>query len=311
MAAKLHVKPARAEPFELAIGNTATIGRTRENTVCLGFSRLVSRQHAIIRCHNGYQYQIIDLGSRNGTYVDEQRVVTPVVLADGATIRIADNVITFRETVDDLSGEQQLATIAGAGTVDDSLQSRPAALLICDIRGFSAMAEKTSNGDLAQLLGVWFREAANLVSASGGIIDKFLGDSLLAYWAGDRRGDDDCAAALAAAREMVTLANERTWINGDPFHVTVAIHYGRVTCTNVGLAADRDATIIGDAVNTVFRLEEVAKELGERIVFSEEVVAHLGGRCQLRDFGERALKGKSHTVRVFALAEFGDENVQS
>jgi adenylate cyclase len=304
MGAKLHVKPARAEPFELSIGNTATIGRTRENTVCLGFSRLVSRQHAIIRCHNGYQYQIIDLGSRNGTFVNDQRLVTPVVLADGAQIRVADNIITFHETIEELSGEQQLATIAGSANDDDSLQSRPVALLICDIRGFSAMAEKTANGDLAQLLGIWFREAANLVSATGGIIDKFLGDSLLAYWAGNRSGDADCAAALEAAREMVTLANERTWINGDPFQVTVAVHYGRVTCSNVGLAADRDATIIGDAVNTVFRLEAVAKELGERIVLSEEVAAHLSGRVPLRDFGERALKGKSHAVRVFGLEEY-------
>ncbi|HEX5176570.1 MAG TPA: adenylate/guanylate cyclase domain-containing protein [Chthoniobacteraceae bacterium] len=301
MGAKLHVQPARAEPFELAIGNTVTIGRTRENTVCLGFSRLVSRQHAIIRCHNGYQYQIIDLGSRNGTFVDDQRVVTPILLADGARIRVADNLITFHETIEDLSGEQQLATLAGAGAADDSLQSRPVALLVCDIRGFSAMAEKTANGDLAQLLGIWFREAANLVSASGGIIDKFLGDSLLAYWANDASGNADCEAAVSAARRMVSLANERTWTNGDPFHVTVAVHYGRVTCSNVGLAADRDATIIGDAVNTVFRLEAVSKEIGEPIVLSEDVAAHLGGGLALRDFGERTLKGKSHSVRVFGI----------
>jgi len=300
MAAKLHVIPARAEPFEVAIGNTATIGRTRENTVCLGFSRLVSRQHAIIRCHNGYQYQIIDLGSRNGTFVDDQRVVTPVLLADGARIRVADNLITFHDAVEDLSGEQQLATIAGVGAQDESVQSRAVALLVCDIRGFSAMAEKTANSDLAQLLGIWFREAANLVTASGGIIDKFLGDSLLAYWANDPTGKMDCDAAVNTARGMVSLANERTWINGEPFHVTVAVHYGRVTCSNVGLAADRDATIIGDAVNTVFRLEAVSKEIGERIVMSEEVATHLGGTLELRDFGERALKGKSHAVRVFA-----------
>jgi adenylate cyclase len=64
MPAKLRVTPAAAEPFELAIGNTATIGRTDGNTVCLSASPRVSRQHAIIRCHNGYQYQLIDLGSR-------------------------------------------------------------------------------------------------------------------------------------------------------------------------------------------------------------------------------------------------------
>ncbi len=76
---------------------TATIGRTPENTVCLGFSPTVSRQHAIIRCHNGYEYQIMDLGSRNGTYVNDQRVVMPVTLQTGARIRIANNEMVFEQ----------------------------------------------------------------------------------------------------------------------------------------------------------------------------------------------------------------------
>ena len=101
MGAKLIIQPTAAESFEVKVGNTVTIGRTRENSVCLNFSPLVSRQHAIIRCHNGYQYQLIDLGSRNGTYVDDQRVIMPVALASGARIRIADNTLTFTETEDE------------------------------------------------------------------------------------------------------------------------------------------------------------------------------------------------------------------
>src|SRR5438552_15278231 len=98
MPAKLRVTPAAAEPFELAIGNTATIGRTNGNTVCLSASPRVSRQHAIIRCHNGYQYQLIDLGSRNGTLVNDQRVVTPVTLENVARTHVADNTILIHQT---------------------------------------------------------------------------------------------------------------------------------------------------------------------------------------------------------------------
>src|SRR6185295_3784669 len=115
MGAKLTIQPANADPFEICIGNTATIGRTRENTVCLNFSPLVSRQHAIIRCHNGYQYQIIDLGSRNGTFVNDQRIIVPAPLQDGARIRIADNTITFSEEADDSTEHLQMTV---AGTVD-------------------------------------------------------------------------------------------------------------------------------------------------------------------------------------------------
>ncbi len=63
MRAKLKVHPAEAEPFEVEIANTATIGRSRDNTVSLHRSPHVSRQHAIIRCHNAYEYQIMDLAA--------------------------------------------------------------------------------------------------------------------------------------------------------------------------------------------------------------------------------------------------------
>ena len=111
------------------------------------------------------------------------------------------------------------------------------------------------------MLGAWFRETGNIVTQSGGTIDKFIGDAILAYWGGGGGAGDDCRAAFAVGRAMLELAAARTWPNGAPFHIAVALHYGKVTCSNVGVAAERDATIIGDAVNTVFRLEAVSKEL--------------------------------------------------
>ncbi len=192
MGAKLTVQPEKAEPFEVPIGNTATIGRTRENTVCLNLSPLVSRQHAVIRCHNGYQYQIIDLGSRNGTFVNEQRVVVPVTLTDGAKIRIADNTITFTEEVTDTTQEHLQMTVAGT-SFSHVIESRPVALLVCDIRGFSTMSERNPPGDVAQIFGAWFRETGNIVSKSGGTIDKFIGDAMLAYWGAAHEGPQDCA----------------------------------------------------------------------------------------------------------------------
>lgn len=281
----------------MMIGNTATIGRTRENTICLNFSPLVSRQHAIIRCHNGFQYQLIDLGSRNGTYVNDARVVMPVTLTHGARIRIADNLLTFAEVDAEETGEHLEMTVAGT-MAGSEMEPRPVALLVCDIRGFSTMAEDTEGAALAQVLGAWFREAGNMVTQSGGTIDKFIGDAILAYWAGGG-GAEDCRAAFAVGRAMLDLAAARAWPNGAPFHVAVALHHGKVTCSNVGLAAERDATIIGDAVNTVFRLEAVSKELGQPLIVSGEFQAHVGELGTFVAFGAQALKGKARTVDVF------------
>ncbi len=303
MGAKLLIQPARAAAFEVPIGNTATIGRTRENTVCLSMSPLVSRQHAIIRCYNGYQFQIIDLGSRNGTYVNEQRVVMPVTLVDGARIRIAENTIIFAEELDEQDGEHLELTVAGTTLESRPVEARPVAMLVCDIRGFSTMSELVPSGELAQVLGVWFRETGNVVAKSGGTIDKFIGDAVLAYWGGAHDGPADCGAAWEVSQKLLALAAARGWPNGDPFRVAVALHYGRVTCSNVGVAAERDATIIGDAVNTVFRLEGMAKELAQQLVLSGEFAGHLPEPRGWQDFGERALKGKQQLVRVFGMAE--------
>ena len=300
MPAKLRIKPLDGEPFELTIGNTATIGRTKDNTVCFSGSQLVSRQHALLRCHDGYQYQIIDLGSRNGTLVNDQRVVMPTTLAPGARIVIAKNELVFEQIEDDFSAAQLEVTLAGS-MAGSASAIRPVALLVCDIRGFSTMAEKIHSSDLAQQLGVWFREAGNLVTKSGGTVDKFIGDAVLAYWSGCGDEEVNCGATLQIARDLLTLAEPIKWANGDPFDVGIALHYGAVTCGNVGIDAQRDATIIGDAVNTVFRLEGVMKELNQRVLLSADFGDRLSSGEKLVDLGERKLKGKQQAVQIYGL----------
>ena len=280
---------------------TATIGRTPENTICLSFSPTVSRQHAIIRCHNGYEYQIMDLGSRNGTYVNDQRVVMPVTLQTGARIRIANNEMVFEQ-------ESELETSQGGevtvvGSVDHNLQTvHNAAILVCDIRGFSSQSEILPSSTLAQLLGQWFREAGNLVQKRGGIIDKFIGDAILAYWQESVGPPSECEAAFASARSILELAARMHWPESNKqFEVGIAMHYGRVSFGNIGLVAQRDATIIGNAVNTTFRLESVMKELSQTLLVSDRFVEALepASRSQFVDYGEKTLKGKTETVQVF------------
>ena len=302
MPAKLCVRSITGEPFDLTIGNTATIGRTSDNTICLNGSPLVSRQHALVRCHDGYQYQIIDLGSRNGTFVDDRRVVMPTTLNHGARIQIAHNELVFEQIDADLSGPEFAMTMAGSMAGTTSAAIRPVALLVCDIRGFSSMAEKISSSDLARHLGVWFREAGNLVSKNGGTIDKFIGDAMLAYWSGcGPEQEVDCDATLRIARDLLGLAAKCSWPNKQPFRVGVALHYGAVTCGNVGVDPQRDATVIGDAVNTVFRLESVMKELNQTLLLSADFRARLPEGQKLVDLGERKLKGKQQAIAIYGL----------
>lgn len=303
MGAKIRVIPAEAPPFEVEVENTATVGRTPENTVCLNFSPHVSRQHAVIRCHNGYEYQLMDLGSRNGTYVNDQRVVMPVNLTDGSRIRIANNELIFvHETSGTVDSEAFAATLAASMDQSESAP-RMVSILVCDVRGFSTISESVPPDLLAPFLGQWFREAGNIVQQVNGIVDKFIGDAMLAYWPQTESDPGaECLTAYNVGKKLLEIATKRRWPQLNlPFQIAVALHHGRVTFGNIGLVAQRDATIIGDAVNTAFRIEGIMKQLGQRLVASENFAQVLPDRTGLTDLGEKELKGKAQRVRVFGL----------
>ncbi len=99
MRARLKIRPAEGDPFTVDVGNTATIGRSRDNTVSLHFSQHVSRQHAIIRCHNAFQYQIMDLAAAMAPSSTDAGH-HPTLLNHGAVIRITNNEIIFEQNED-------------------------------------------------------------------------------------------------------------------------------------------------------------------------------------------------------------------
>ena len=300
MPAKFRVFPPGGEPFDQAVNNTATLGRSADNTIPLPGNH-VSRQHAIVRCHNAFQYQIMDLGSRNGTFVNEQRVVMPVVLESGARIRIANYQLIFDQTPDDEPGEHADLTLA-ATSAEGHQSTLSVAILVCDIRGFSTMAEKLEERELAQIIGNWFRDTGNAVQSAGGSIDKYIGDAVLAYWPARDQQGTECATCLDVALTILELAATRSWPGTEgPFRVAIALHLGRVTSGNIGQVALRDATIIGDAVNTAFRLEGVTKDLNQNLVLSQDFITVLPPGREFVDFGEFQLKGKSQLVRVYGL----------
>jgi adenylate cyclase len=304
MPAKLLVRPANGDAYEVEVGNTATIGRSRDNTVSLHNNPHVSRQHAVVRCHNACQFQIMDLGSRNGTFVNGRRVVTPTLLNSGAVIRITNDELIFEQyeqTSSDRSYDVTIAAEIDAGQAQNAV----VAVMVCDIRGFSTMAEILEEDDLARTLGQWFRDAGNIVHHTGGTIDKFIGDAVLAYWAREGADGREARGALDSALRLLKTAAERRWMISEPreFEIAVALHYGVVTCGNMGVVAQRDATIIGDTVNTVFRIESVMKQLNQKLAASQDFLSALPNPgITLNDLGEHRLKGKYQAVRLFGMA---------
>ena len=129
---------------------------------------------------------------------------------------------------------------------------------------------------------------------------------MLAYWPARDQQGTECAVCLDVALTILQLAANRMWPGTEtPFRVGIAVHFGRVSSSNIGQVAMRDATIIGDTVNTAFRLEGVMKELNQNLVLSQDFVTVLPAGYEFVEFGEFQLKGKSQVVRVYGFRDLG------
>ena len=252
-------------------------------------------------CRHSY---IVREATRRNHPLNGRRVITPTILTHGAVIRITNNELIFEQS-DDTSEDTTFDVTIVSGTESTHDQSAVVAVMVCDIRGFSTVSELLPEDELARMLGQWFRDVGNIVHKNGGTIDKFIGDAVLAYWTREATGGDESRGALDSALGLLNAADKRCWRLAEekPFRIAVALHHGSVTCGNVGLVAQRDATILGDTVNTVFRIESLMKQLNQRLTLSQDFLATLPvPGINLDDLGDHQLRGKYQTVRLFGLA---------
>lgn len=308
MSTTLTLQQLNQPLIEIEIGNTVSIGRHKSNDIFLDNDLRASRQHAVIRCQDGARYQIIDLGSRNGTFVNGRQVVLPVELTEGSKITIGTSTLVFHLPTISGSDLHGGSTVSDAGenledmTIQDSKQDVfDAAILVCDVRGFSTCSEQLPPNEVAHFIGHWFYLLGNIVDKHEGKIDKFIGDAILAYWRGS--AEAVCAASYAAGCAMEQEAAKITWpVLGHPMRTAVALHHGTVSSGNIGTVAQRDATIMGDAVNTAFRLEAAMKPLGVSMLCSESHFSRIAPQEGFKDLGAIELKGKTRLVKVFGRA---------
>ena len=179
-------------------------------------------------------------------------------------------------------------------------------ILFADLRGSTALAERLQPEEIVAVLNTYLRVMAKSVIDAGGILDKFLGDGLMAIFGAMGDPTHGAAAALKAAqtmRERLTALNIERTASGEPVvRFGVGVHTGDVVLGAVGLPERSDYTAIGDTVNTASRMESLTKEFQVDSVLSEETAEHLdGGRDALAPLGEAVVRGKVAKLKVFTL----------
>lgn len=175
-------------------------------------------------------------------------------------------------------------------------------VMFADVRNFTRKVLTMTPRDLTRDLGAFLDLAVEIVHRHGGMVDKFIGDAVMALW-GYAPNPDDPTRALACARELVARAAGLR-LDGDPIRVGAGLEMGLVTLGVIGSNGKRQFTALGPAVNLAARLQAETKELGNPICLGPDIARHLPEdiRAGLQAFPARDIRGVGQ-VNVWAAKE--------
>lgn len=236
-------------------------------------------------------------------YVRAQRMFGPDGEAEGTVVVIDD--VSERELLIDsfsryVSRDVVQQLLARARGPELEGERRTATLLFADIRGFTTLAERETPERLHALLNAYFRVMIAAITAHGGVIDKFVGDKVMALFCatGDPASTAENAvrAAQQVRQDVETLSASGTLPS---IALGIGLNTGEVVIGNVGSEERMDFTAIGDAVNVADRLQSLA--LGAEILIGERTAALVRDRIALEDRGEVHLKGRTAPEHVYAV----------
>lgn len=185
-------------------------------------------------------------------------------------------------------------------------EEREVTILFSDLRDFTTLSEKLPPQEVLTLLNRYLDRMSAIIERHGGVIDKYIGDAIMALFGAPVAAEDAAARALAAAREMqAALAelNRELAAEGRPaLGFGIGINTGRVIAGNMGSKTRLNYTVIGDGVNLAARLEALTKDPAHAtsIIVSATTAAAARATGRLRALGSVTVKGRSEPVQIYA-----------
>lgn len=238
-------------------------------------------------------------------------------LARTMTVMAADLATSEQELARETRLRHDLGRFMGSELVDAIVRGEHAielgghraeiSVLFADVVAFTPFAEERPPEEAVALLNELFSVLSEVVFRHGGVVDKFIGDCLMAVWGAPTHQPDHAARAVAAAEEMIQFVEtaREDWAHrfGTTLEIAIGINSGEAIVGNIGSAKRMEYTVVGDTVNIAARLEGIARP--NQVLIAERTRVLIGDAFALTELGSHELSGRTAATRIFQL-ELGD-----
>lgn len=258
--------------FPLGAGQSWAIGRGDGCAVMLD-SRSVSRLHALIQRRDAGDLALVDLGSRNGSFVNGTRVSFPVTLNDKDKLLFGDQQLMFRNPARSESVMADSAVDLRNAPTTALHSNSLTTILVVDIRDFTLLARALPESLLSQTIGTWFLRSGQIVQRLGSWAQKYIGDAVMAVWVHDH--PQQVGADILRVLRAVSQINTATAEISKALALPAPLRIGAGVNTGLAILGGTDYTALGDTVNVAFRLESATKAIGLGVAVGERVYDEL------------------------------------
>ena len=190
-------------------------------------------------------------------------------------------------------------------------ESKELTVLFSDIRGFTTISEGLTPDQLVQLLNEYLGQMTEIVFATDGTLDKYIGDAIMAFWGSPYPQEDhasrSCACALRMAGGLAKLNGKWQAAGRPPIAIGIGLNTGLVNVGNMGSARRLSWTVMGDNVNLASRLEGITKQYHVQIVISEATYRQVSSQFVCRELDKIRVKGKNRPVNIYELMDVAAE----
>lgn len=186
-------------------------------------------------------------------------------------------------------------------------ERRNMTVLFSDLRGFTSLSEGLRPEELVQILNRYLHEMTDIVFDEGGVLDKYIGDAVMAFWNAPFDQADHAMRAVRTAikmKEKLREMNEKGAFGNVELRVGIGMNTGEMVVGNIGGERRYDYTVIGDSVNTASRTEGLCKPYGVEIIVTEFTKRELDNTIIFRRLDRVAVKGKKEPMRIFEVIGF-------